>query len=229
VWLPRLAPLLPLRIPVPLALGEPGEGYPWRWTVVPWLPGENATADRIDDPRRAATTVGEFVAALHRIDAAGAPQPGTNNSGRGVPLAERDAAVRTALGQLVNGIDAAAVTDAWESALAAPAWDGPPVWLHGDLQAGNLLAHDGVLSGVIDFGCLAAGDPACDAMVAWTYFSGAARDAFRDALTLDEATWARGRGWALSVALIAIPYYERTNPALAAAGRRSIDAVLADS
>jgi aminoglycoside phosphotransferase (APT) family kinase protein len=228
-WLPRLAPLLPLRVPVPLAIGEPGEGYPWRWTVVPWLRGENATPERVADPLRVATTLGEFVAALHRIDVAGAPQPGMTNSGRGVPLADRDGAVRAAIGQLGDELDATAVTDAWESALAAPVWDRPPVWLHGDLQAGNLLAHDGVLSAVIDFGCLAVGDPACDAMVAWTYFSGVARDVFRETLPLDDATWARGRGWALSVGVIAIPYYKRTNPVLAAVGRCSIDEVLADA
>jgi aminoglycoside phosphotransferase (APT) family kinase protein len=227
-WLPRLAPLLPLRVPVPLAIGKPAEGYPWSWTVVPWLPGENATPERVDDPSLAATALGGFVAALHRIDATGGPPPGTFNSSRGVPLAERDGAVRTAIAELGDKIDAAAVTAAWESALAAPVWQGPPVWLHGDLQAGNLLARDGRLSAVIDFGCLGVGDPACDAMVAWTYFSGGARDAYRAQLPYDDATWARGRGWALSVGVIAVPYYEHTNPALAAVGRGSIDEVLAD-
>jgi len=227
-WLPRLAPLLPLRVPVPLALGEPGEGYPWSWTVVPWLPGESATPERLADPRRAATALGEFVAALHRIDATGGPPPGTHNSSRGVPLAERDAAVRKAIGELGDKIDGAAVAAAWEAALGAPVWSGAPVWLHGDLQAGNVLAKDGRLSAVIDFGCLGVGDPAGDVMPAWAYFTRETREAFRAPLAVDDATWARGRGWALSVGVIAIPYYERTNPALAAVGRRAIDEVLAD-
>jgi aminoglycoside phosphotransferase (APT) family kinase protein len=227
-WLPRLAPLLPLAVPVPLAAGEPGEGYPWSWSVVPWLAGENAIPERLDDPLTAATALGEFVAALQRIDAAGGPPPGIPNSARGVPLAERDAAVRRGIGELGDNIDGAAVTAAWESALEAPVWGGAPVWLHGDLQAGNLLARDGRLSAVIDFGCLGVGDPACDVMPAWAYFSSETRDAFRAPLAVDDATWARGRGWALSVGVIAIPYYERTNPALARVGRRAIAEVLAD-
>lgn len=228
-WLPRLAPLLPLTVPVPLAKGMPAEGYPWSWSVVPWLRGENALPERLVDMRAAASTLGAFVAALQRIGAAVGPPPGAHNSSRGVALAQRDAAVRTAIAELGGKVDGGAVTAAWEAALAAPVWDGEPVWLHGDLQAGNLLASDGRLSAVIDFGCLGVGDPACDVMAAWAYFSGEARDAFRAVLPVDDATWARGRGWALSVGLIAIPYYEQTNPVLAGIGRRSIEEVLADS
>jgi hypothetical protein len=86
----------------------------------------------------------------------------------------------------------------------------------------------GRLSAVIDFGCLGVGDPACDVMVAWTYLSAETRGAFRAALPVDDATWARGRGWALSFGLIALPYYESTNPVLAGIARYAIDEVLAD-
>jgi aminoglycoside phosphotransferase (APT) family kinase protein len=227
-WLPSIAPLLPLTVPVPLALGVPGEGYPWHWSVCRWLEGENATAERIADPHQAATALGEFVAALQRIDPAGGPEPGAYNSGRGVPLALRDRATREAIADLHSTYDADTLTAAWEAALDAPAWDGPPVWLHGDLQAGNLLAADGRLSAVIDFGCLALGDPACDVMPAWSYLHAGTRDAFRAALPVDDATWARGRGWALSVGLIALPYYETTNPVLAGIARHAIGEVLAD-
>ena len=225
-WLPRLAPHLPLAVPVPLATGEPGEGYPWRWSVVPWLTGDNATADNVD-PRAAAADLARFVLALQRIDTGGAP-----GASRGVPLVKRDAPTRAAIEELRGlpelDLDLDTVTAAWEAALRAPAWDGPPVWIHGDLQAGNLLAVDGRLSAVIDFGCLGVGDPACDAIFAWNFLTAETRGVYREALGVDDATWERGRGWALSVGLIALPYYRVTNPVLAGIGRHAIDEVLAD-
>ncbi len=147
---------------------------------------------------------------------------------RGVPLAMRDAPTRAAIAALHGTLDTDAVTAAWEAALQAPAWSHPPVWIHGDLQSGNLLAVEGRLSAVIDFGCLGVGDPACDLIVAWSFLSAETRDVFRAALAVDDATWARGRGWALSTALIALPYYQSTNPVIVANSMRKIDEVLAD-
>lgn len=236
-WLPTLAPHLPLPVPVPLAVGEPGEGYPWRWSVAPWLRGENATPERIGNSHEAAHQLAGFIRALQRIDPTGGPRPGPENFNRGVPLAQRDAAVRRSIAALEalgteeneENIDIRAAAGAWASALAAPAWQGDPVWLHGDLLPGNLLAEDGRLCGVIDFEAIAVGDPACDVMPAWTIFRGDARRAFRAALEVDGATWARGRGWALSQGLIALPYYRQTNPEFAASARRTIAEALADS
>jgi len=227
-WLPVLAPHLPLAIPVLIALGAPGEGYPWHWSVAPWIEGENATLDRIADPRQTAIDLAGFVAALWRIDASGGPAPGPGNSGRGERLANRDAETRTAIEALRGDLDSAAVTTAWESALRAPEWGKPPVWIHGDLHSGNLLAQRGALCAILDFGCLGVGDPACDVMAAWLYLPSGARAAFRAVLEVDDATWARGRGWALSMGLIALPYYKVTNPVLAGIARRAIDEVLAD-
>lgn len=227
-WLPELAPHLPLAIPVPLAKGEPAEGYPWQWAVCPWLKGENATIERIADPRQAAADLAHFVAALQRIDTIGGPPPGRHNSFRGVPLAERDASTRAAIVSLHGTLDTDAVTAAWEAALQAPAWHGPPVWIHGDLQSGNLLAVEGRLTAVIDFGCLGVGDPAGDLIVAWNLLSAETREVFRAGLAVDDATWARGRGWALSQGLIALPYYHSTNPVLAGISRYAISQVLAD-
>jgi aminoglycoside phosphotransferase (APT) family kinase protein len=227
-WLPRLAPHLPLAIPVPLAKGVPGAGYPWHWSVYRWLEGENATRERLADPRQTASDLAEFITALQRIDPTSGPPPGPDNSGRGEPLAARDERTRAAIEALRGMVDTAAVSAAWDAALEAPAWDGPPVWIHGDLQAGNLLAVGGRLSAVIDFGCLGVGDPACDVMTAWLYLSAETRDLFRAALSVDAATWARARGWALSVGLIALPYYQNTNPVLAGIARSAIDEVLAD-
>lgn len=226
-WLPQLAPHLPLAIPAPLAKGDPGEGYPYPWAICRWLAGENATFDRLTDPRQAAIDLAHFLAALQRIDASGVQG---NLGSRGVPLASRDDYTRAAIADAhdLDLIDADAVTAAWEAALQAPAWDRPPVWLHGDLQSGNLLATNGRLSAVIDFGCLNIGDPAADVMTAWLYLPAAVRDVFRAALAVDDATWVRGRGWALSVSIVALPYYQITNPTLAGISRRAIEEVLAD-
>jgi aminoglycoside phosphotransferase (APT) family kinase protein len=229
VWLPRLAPRLPLAIPVPLATGAPGEGYPWRWSIQRWLAGENATTARLTDPDQAARDLARFIAALRRITTTGWPPPEPPASFRDQSLASRDAAVRAAIAALGGALDAEAATAAWEAALAAPEWDGPRVWIHADLQPLNLLLDGGRLSAVIDFGGLGLGDPAVDVMAAWTLFSGGTREVFRAALEVDGATWARGRGWALSMGLIALPYYETTNPTLAGVARRAIDEVLDES
>jgi aminoglycoside phosphotransferase (APT) family kinase protein len=228
-WLPRLAPLLPLAVPVPLAKGTPAEDYPWIWSVHRWLEGENATVARIADLGQAATDLAQFVTALQRIDATGGPSPGAHNFFRGVALVERDAAVRASIASLHDEIDVGAVTAAWEAALRAAEWRRPAMWIHGDLDARNLLVKQGRLSAVIDWGGLGVGDPACDVMVAWKVLPAETRDIFRTALPVDEATWARSRGWALSQALIALSYYTlETNPVLVVEARRWMAEVLAD-
>ncbi len=225
-WLPKLAPALPLEIPAPVALGRPAEGYPHLWSVCPWLTGETAVQARINDPTQAALDLAHFIIALRRIDADGGPAPGPHNSGRGEPLAWRDAETRNAIAQLEGRIDTRAAAAAWDWALQAPAWNGPPTWVHGDLLPTNLLIRDDRLSAVIDFGCLGAGDPACDLMAAWTVLSAEARRPFRAALAGDDAMWRRGMGWALSFGLIALPYYWDSNPVLAAIAWHAIDEVL---
>jgi aminoglycoside phosphotransferase (APT) family kinase protein len=227
-WLPKLASHLPLAIPIPIARGTPAEEYRWFWSIYPWLEGENATPERINDPSQAATDLAHFIATLQRIDPAGGPPPGSHNFFRGVPLAMRDSRTRTAIDSLQNMVDTNLVTAAWEEALRTPAWRGPPIWIHGDLQSGNLLANQGRLTAVIDFGGLGVGDPACDLAVAWNMFSAETRGVFRKALSVNDTTWARGRGWALSFGLIALPYYQRTNPTLADIARHAINEVLAD-
>ena len=225
-WLPKLAQHLPLAVPVPLAKGKPGKDYPWPWSVNSWLKGETATRDRIEDLPAFAKTLARFVIALQAIDATGGPVPEPTE--RGVPLAERDHRVRAAIESLEGEVDIDAVTAAWEASLRAPAWNGPAVWLHGDLYEANLLVTGGRLSGVIDWGILSVGDPAPDLLAAWSLFSGEAREVFRRELMVDDAMWARGRGWALSVALIALPYYMHTNPAFVELSRRMIAEVLFD-
>jgi aminoglycoside phosphotransferase (APT) family kinase protein len=225
-WLPRLAPQLPLAVPTPVALGQPGDGYPFGWAVHAWLPGRDATTCPPRDLERAAGDLAAFVAALRAVSTTGAPPrpPGS----RGGPLAELDEDVRAAVAALGDRIEKTAALDSWEQSLAAPGWEGPDGWLHGDLLPGNLVVVDGRLSGVIDFGGLNVGDPACDLLPAWNLFAGPSRRSFLAALDVDEATRLRGRGWALSQALIALPYYWDTNPSLVAQALRALELVLAD-
>ncbi|MFE2145894.1 aminoglycoside phosphotransferase family protein [Streptomyces sp. NPDC059456] len=225
-WLPHLAPHLPLAVPVPLGRGVPGEGYPFAWSVYRWLDGANLFDEPVTALHDAAAGLGRFVAALRGIDAAGAPR-----SFRGGPVGTADAGVRAAIRDLgADGThDAGAATAAWEAALGAPQWDGPPVWLHGDLLPGNLLARQGRLSAVIDFGGVGVGDPACDTMAAWTLLSAGTREVFREAAGVDDATWARGRGWALRFGLTAEHYYRGgRNPVLARVGHRAAAEAIAD-
>jgi aminoglycoside phosphotransferase (APT) family kinase protein len=222
-WMRRLAPRLPVAIPVPLGRGEPGEGFPYSWSVCRWIEGENPAVDRLHRPRTLAGELAGFIAALRRIDPADGPP-----AGRGVPLATRDAPTRAAIDELHGIIDTDAATAAWEEALRIPPWPGPAAWVHGDLSPGNVLVGDGRLSAVIDWGGVGVGDPTVDLIVAWNLLPADVRPAFRAALGVDDVTWARGRGWALSIALIQLPYYKDTNPVLAASARHVIKEVLAE-
>ncbi len=221
-WLPKLAPLLPLQIPVPLKKGTADESYPYPWYIYRWLEGINATTEKIDF-YQAANDLGEFISALQKVDITDAPQ-----SRRGLPLSSRDKETREAIMLLKDTFDPNQVTKIWEKALAVPLWQEDPVWIHGDLLPSNMLVKNGKLSAIIDFGTSGIGDPACDMMVAWTFFNAETRDVFREKINVDDATWERGRGWALTFGLVALPYYEKTNPELVGIAKRTIDEVLID-
>ena len=223
-WLPKLAGHVPVEVPTPVAMGAPGEGYPWHWSIYRWLEGEPPTVGALEDAAGLATEVAAFVRALQRLDTGDAPR-----AGRGVHLAEQDADTREAIVQLRGQVDADAVTSVWEDGLRVAPWAGPPVWIHGDLKPDNLLLREGHLRAVIDFGGLGIGDPAADMLIAWTLLPPAARAHYRAALDVDPDTWRRGRAWALSIALIQLPYYQHTNPTLAASARRVIAEVLEDA
>jgi aminoglycoside phosphotransferase (APT) family kinase protein len=226
-WLPRLAPHLPLQVPAPEAVGEPGLDFPFRWSVTPWLDGASPAVGELGPD--AARQLGEFVAALRTVSTEGGPVK--DGTGRGVPLARLDDEVRAAITESGTRIDARAVTKAWDQALGArPASD--VFWIHGDLLPGNLLAHDGSMTAVIDWGGVGVGDPAADLIPSWTQFAGEERAAFRaaatDGLTDPDDAWERGRGWVLVQAVIALPYYWDRWPAFARGSQQRIAAVLKD-
>lgn len=226
-WLSKLGPL-PLAIPEPVALGEPQDGFPWRWAAYRWITGETAAPERLRDMREAGQTLGQFVKALQGRDASGGPPAGEATRGRGLPLAARDGRVRESIDALGDEYDVRVLHAAWDKALATPVFAGNPVWIHADLHEGNLLQVDGRLTAVIDFGLAGVGDPAADLTPAWTFLPAEARRPFRDDIMTDEDTWARGRGWALSIAVIALAYYLHSNPTLVTMSRRTIAAVLED-
>jgi aminoglycoside phosphotransferase (APT) family kinase protein len=226
-WLPLLAPRLPLAVPVPLAKGIPAEGYPWQWSVYKWIGGADATVERPADERQAALDLAQFVSALQGIVPAGEP-PAMDQNSRGFPLAARDQQTRRAIAELTGMVDTDTATALWEAALRQPEWNREPVLFHGDLLPSNVLVQGGRIRAVIDFSNLGLGDPACDMMIAWGMLSRTARDMYRSALAVDDATWIRGRGHALSQALIFMPYYKETNPAGVLNARRALEEVMAD-
>ena len=226
-WLPILAPLLPVAIPMPLARGEPSEEYPWAWSVYRWIDGENAVIQPIPDPNALAHQLAAFLTALQHIPAGGGPDPGPHNFYRGGSVRIYDFETRTALETLRGQMDTEAARMIWETAVKT-VYQGSPVWIHGDVHPTNLLVRNGQLGAVIDFGCLGIGDPACDLVMAWTFFSEESRQGFRSALALDDSTWARARGWALWKALITLADCQAQTPSKLLEARRTIAALLTD-
>ena len=221
-WLGEIAPLLPLTVPEPVEIGSPGHGYPWRWSIHRWIEGDNADAAGIADMPRAVDDMARFISALHAIDL-----PDPPHCRRNVPLSSSDDRTRRGIAELREEFDADALTAIWEDGLAAPPWPGPPVWVHADLTDGNILMRDGRLTAVIDWSMLGLAEPANDLDVAWDLFDRESRATFRAALGIDEATWARARGWAVQ-SVIGVTYYRATNPGIVARCRRRLHTIIDD-
>ncbi|WP_029451537.1 aminoglycoside phosphotransferase family protein [Carnobacterium maltaromaticum] len=199
-WLPVLAQHLSLPITAPVAKGKPTPEYPLAWSINRWLVGETVTHTNVD-LQKFAIELARFLKELEAINAENGPQSGAHNFYRGGDLAVYTAEFEQALTQLPAGPQRNHYQDIWTTALATK-WEKKPVWVHGDIAVGNLLVNDGHLSGVIDFGILGTGDPACDLVIAWTFFDSKSRKAFKEEMGLDDTTWQRGKGWALWKALI---------------------------
>jgi len=221
LWLPTLAPQLSLRIPEPVAKGHPTSDYPLPWAIYEWINGEPYADRLIDDEQQAAKDLAQFVIELRRIGpVAGAPRAGRQ------PLRELDAETRAAIESARGVIDSAAALAAWQRALEAPAWTGTPVWIHADLLRPNLLVHGGRICAVIDFGGVGVGDPAADVIAAWSVFGQVGRGTFREVLGVDNDTWNRARGFALTQAAMIIPYYTETNPEFVELAKRTVEQIL---
>lgn len=220
-WLPRLAPHLPVTVPEPVAVGEPGCGYPHRWALHRWIPGEGAALDRIADPVAFALDLAEVARSLQAVPPQGAPA--ARNRAR--PVQAYDEATRRAIAGAAHLIDAAAALAVWEEALDAVSHRGAPVWVHGDLE-GNCLVREGRLGGLVDWGSACAGDPAVDVQVVWSpLFTEESRQAFLDVLDVDSDTVARSRGAAINQACAALPYYLDTYSLIVARSRHKLAAL----
>jgi aminoglycoside phosphotransferase (APT) family kinase protein len=221
IWLPKLKKELPLIIPTLVKSGNPSKYFPANWYVYQWIEGEDAYNKPPSDLNQVAKDLAGFIKALWKINTDNAPP-----AQRGLSLKTLDKAVRDAIHNLKNTLNTNIISNIWQECLNAPDWNKPPVWLHADLLPSNLLLQNNKLHAVIDFGLMGIGDPACDLIPAWCLFDNDSRIIFKETLGVDEDTWLRGKGWALSIALIIIPYYLKTNPVLVSVARRIISEII---
>ena len=226
-WLAKFAKL-PLDTPQILGIGRADDNFPYAWSVAKWIDGQDAASTPITDWSEAAVSLGRFVRELRMIDTTGGITSGQHNAWRGCPLAMLDDRTRGAIGLVSDLFDRATLTAIWEQALSAPVWESGPTWIHGDIHAANMVVRDGQIAGVIDFGLMALGDPACDLALAWSFLPARYRDLFLHAAEASEAMQLRGKGWGLYAGVIAFSYYRDNNPVLAAISSQTIEAVLAD-
>lgn len=224
-WIPVIAPHVPLAVPTHLMLGRPTGAYPSHWSVLRWIEGTTATPSTLGDLGSAAEALAGFIDSLRRAPTDEVPTGG-NYRGFGLVRVDRD--VRRWTDRLPADLDRRAILDEWESCLAVGEWDGPPTWLHSDLRGDNLIARSGDLVGVIDWEGCTVGDPSADYLAAWWLFDGDTREVFRDESGAHPADWRRAKGWALHMAVAAIPYYETSNPDFAGQARTALGEILAD-
>ena len=200
-WLPKLAKYLSIPISFPIEIGEPTCDFPYNWSINKWIDGETVTYDNIDSLNVFAKDLGIFLKNLQLIDTIGGPIAGAHNFYRGGDLAVYNEETQTVLKNLKHVFPVDILRELWSIAISSK-WEEAPVWVHGDVAIGNLLVKDGKLCGVIDFGILGVGDPACDYVMAWTFFDKESRKVFFNTIECDKNTKDRTMGWALWKALI---------------------------
>lgn len=228
-WLPSFQQRSTLPLPVPLGTGRPTEGYPFAWSVIPWVDGVSGAHLTPEARDSYAGGLAEFLAALHEPAPADAPA----NPVRGVPLAARTGPVvarLTGLGDRIPQAELSALLDSWHAGVAAPAWAGPALWLHGDPHPGNVVVgDDGLLATIVDFGDVTSGDPATDLAAAWLHFTPVGRAEFRaryeQLRRTADAEWTRARAWAASIASAAFAASDGSGR-MAAMGREGLTQVL---
>jgi aminoglycoside phosphotransferase (APT) family kinase protein len=219
---------LPLLTPQILAKGKPEPEFPYNWSVMNWIEGQDGSVSALSDWPQTARRLGEFVRALQNVETRGGRNSGQGNAYRGCALAVLDGWTRKSIDAVSDLFDRTAMHSVWEDAMAAPVWDKELVWVHGDIHAANMIVRNGEVVGVIDFGLAALGDPTCDLALAWSFLTASSRSCFFDAVEADKATLQRGKGWALYVGAIALSYYRDKNPVLARIGKQAISSVLED-
>jgi aminoglycoside phosphotransferase (APT) family kinase protein len=198
VLLPQLKAHLTTAIPIPLKMGQPSIDYPFNFSIYQWIEGESANEIQIDDKglEHLASTLAQFLKELQSIHTADGPKPGLHNWWRGAHISVYDKQARFQIEKLKDIIDSRKALALWENALKLK-WQNQPVWIHGDFASGNILIKNGKLSGIIDFGGLGIGDPACDLVIAWTFLRGKSREIFKQKIDLDNDTWVRAQAWCL--------------------------------
>lgn len=225
IWVPKISQFLQVPISKPIFKGHPDKTYPYSWLLTKWNKGRNPHFEKENEYELLAKDLAYFLNELHQIKLADGP-----SSRRGIPLKEVDNETKQALSELIEEINTPCLTSLWNQLMNVPYWNQDPVWVHGDFLPGNILVQDhNRLSAVIDFSDLGVGDPACDLVIGWSLLNSHSRQIFRENLeNINDSTWERGKGWALSIALIMLPYYKNTNPALASLARRIIKNVIDD-
>jgi aminoglycoside phosphotransferase (APT) family kinase protein len=225
--LPKLDKHLSIAIPTPIKMGWPSADYPYPFSIYKWLEGRSANHVQLDDGllEGIALQLATFLKELHSISDVNGPGPGQHNWWRGDHVSIYDKGVREQIANLEYIIDSDSALELWERACATK-WNKAPIWIHGDFAVGNILIKDNKLSGVIDFGGTAMGDPACDLVIAWTYLRGKAREIFISTMDLDEDTWLRTRAWVLWKATFELCQIENKSSYEAQLQKKIIDEVL---
>lgn len=212
-WLPVLQGL-PLAVPELLLHGKSKQDFGFEFGIFNWIPGQVASRDQITDLKQATLNLAGFLTALQDVNTDHAPRAGQQNNNRGIDLVELTRKVYSSINVLADEIDVTKACELWERACSVPIAERS-VWIHGDLKADNMIAVDGALAGVIDWGLSAVGDAAVDFAVVWTWVAPNNRELFRRKCQIDENDWQRAKGWALYCAVIALSYYRgRSHDAL---------------
>jgi aminoglycoside phosphotransferase (APT) family kinase protein len=227
-WLPKLSSFA-AAIPIVVGAGRPTNEYPFPWSVMNWIEGKDAASTIISDWLTMADDLGQFVRKFRGQNTSGAPVAGKHNGFRGTALVNLDQVARNAMNALEDTFDKACLLKIWEQALGVEPWAGSPVWIHGDIHAANIIVRNDGIAGIIDFGLMGIGDPACDLALGWSLLPPRAREIFRTAANVDEPTWQRGKGWGLYIGVIALSYYRDRNPTLSGIAEKAIRAVIEDS
>lgn len=228
--LPQLAPHLTVTIPMPLKLGRPSDAYPFHFSIYQWTDGQSANQVKTDQQSKQHLALGlaSFLKELQSIDTTNGLPPGQHNWWRGDHVSVYDQQTRSQIAELKDSIDSHRALALWEKALSSR-WSKTPVWIHGDFASGNILIKDGKLSGIIDFGGIGIGDPACDLVILWTFLEGKSREVFRRSIGLDTDTWTRARGWALWKATFELCQRNDKNDQASMTQQRIINDVLDDA